>query len=484
MQDPVTIPISSLVASPEAPGEIAAFLDRNLPEQGLFAGRTLPGSRASWRIGLEAFPLPRSAVDTLVELGPALLAFYRAANRLYLQARKGKAPEFVTRYLDSNKPDFLLRASAMGRFKNQLPFVLRPDILVGPKNWAITELDSVPGGIGLTACLAELYAARGADIIGGAEGMIHRFAEGMKAAMPNHGPELCAIVVSEESQDYRHEMTWLAERLCEIGLPCVPCAPEDLRFHSDAVWVPSGEGQEQQLGLVYRFFELFDWDNVDPDHLLLEAVRKRQVAMTPPIKPHLEEKALLALFHAPGLRAWWRSELSPDHHQLLLSMIPPTWVVDPTPLPPAASIDGLEIDGNPATSFDQLKELTQRQRNLILKVSGFSPLSWGAKGVVVGHDLPQEEWSQVLQQALDAHQTSPYVLQPFFHSRKFNVPFFDFEAQSERSMSGRVRLCPYYMVDEEQDQVHLTGALATICPDDKKLLHGMQDAVMVPCRLQ
>ena len=42
----------------------------------------------------------------------------------------------------------------------------------------------------------------------------------------------------------------------------------------------------------------------------------------------------------------------------------------------------------------------------------------------------------------------------------------------------RLRLCPYYLVTGEK--VELQGALATLCPMDKKLIHGMQDAVLVP----
>jgi hypothetical protein len=46
-------------------------------------------------------------------------------------------------------------------------------------------------------------------------------------------------------------------------------------------------------------------------------------------------------------------------------------------------------------------------------------------------------------------------------------------------MRGRVRLCPYFFVGEKSTT--LGGALATICPDDKKLLHGMRDAILAPC---
>ena len=42
----------------------------------------------------------------------------------------------------------------------------------------------------------------------------------------------------------------------------------------------------------------------------------------------------------------------------------------------------------------------------------------------------------------------------------------------------RLRLCPYYLVTG--DKVELHGALATLCPVDKKLIHGMEDAVLIP----
>ena len=58
----------------------------------------------------------------------------------------------------------------------------------------------------------------------------------------------------------------------------------------------------------------------------------------------------------------------------------------------------------------------------------------------------------------------------------------DFEATTVRSFSARVRLCPYYFV--VGDDARLGGILATVCPADKKILHGMPDAVMAPCCVQ
>ena len=48
-------------------------------------------------------------------------------------------------------------------------------------------------------------------------------------------------------------------------------------------------------------------------------------------------------------------------------------------------------------------------------------------------------------------------------------------------MKARVRLCPYYFIPQGTEQVHLAGVLATVCPADKKILHGMKDAIMLPC---
>ena len=88
------------------------------------------------------------------QLGPQLLSFYRALNRLYLDSVRGIQPAWVAGYLDQGKPEGLLTYSRMKRFRDQLPAVIRPDIIPTQDGMVITELDSVPGGIGLTGVLA------------------------------------------------------------------------------------------------------------------------------------------------------------------------------------------------------------------------------------------------------------------------------------------------------------------------------------------
>jgi hypothetical protein len=51
------------------------------------------------------------------------------------------------------------------------------------------------------------------------------------------------------------------------------------------------------------------------------------------------------------------------------------------------------------------------------------------------------------------------------------------------TLQVRARLRPYHFVSGEGDAAwpQLGGVLATICPADKKIIHGMTDAIMVPC---
>jgi hypothetical protein len=101
--------------------------------------------------------------------------------------------------------------------------------------------------------------------------------------------------------------------------------------------------------------------------------------------------------------------------------------------------------------------------------------------VYVGHDLPASEWAEAIELALASFATHPFILQRFEKSKPVEGRYFDFEANEVRSFNARVRLCPYYFV--AGDATKLGGILATVCPANKKLLHGMPEAVMVPCRL-
>ncbi|HOY57343.1 MAG TPA: hypothetical protein PK640_04290 [Verrucomicrobiota bacterium] len=130
-----------------------------LPPGGMFAGMR-------WRIAPASFPLDRALAADLERLGRVLLQFNRAVNLLYRQSVAGKQPAWVAEWLDRGKPSELIAWQRHPSFKNDLPRVIRPDLLLTDDGYVITELDSVPGGIGLTAWLNRTYAALESSYLG------------------------------------------------------------------------------------------------------------------------------------------------------------------------------------------------------------------------------------------------------------------------------------------------------------------------------
>ena len=427
--------------------ERVAAVERAVPQEGLFAEK-------DWLISPTALPLTAKAVDELERLGYRLGLFVRACNLLYQQSVRGKQPAWIADYLDRGKPADLRETARSSELRDDLPRVLRPDLVLTESGWTIAELDNVPGGIGLTGWLNQTYAALGEDVIGGAAGMI----DGFRSILPG-GAE---ILVSEEAATYRPEMEWLAR---QAG---------DGYVVKDATARP--EGSREAPRNVYRFFELFDLPNIPGSAELMRRAMDGEVRVTPPFKAYLEEKMWFALFWLRPLRDFWRRELTERHFLKLQEVIPYTWLMDPAPLPHHAVIPLLEIH-----DWEELKHFSQKQRELILKISGFSETAWGSRGVELGTDLPQGEWAASIGRALREFETHPHIVQKFHKGRLIEHPYRDRDGEMKR-MQGRVRLCPYYFVYD--GTTHLRGTLATICPADKKLLHGMKDAILVPGRVE
>ena len=411
------------------------------PSGGLFAEK-------SWRWSPKPLGLSGREIEELEKLGHRLWLFQKACNDLYALSAEGRQPAWVAALLDRGKPPELVELSRERRFRNEVPLVLRPDLILTDSGWVMSELDSVPGGIGLTDWFNQTYAGFGFPVVGGAAGM----RDGFAAIAPG-----ADILVSKEAQTYRPEMEWLAAN------------------NGQRVLDAEGYGARPELNpVVYRFFELFDLPNLPDIESLQAACLEGRVRMTPPWKPQLEEKLWMALFWMRPLRDFWRRSLSERHFQALQRVIPRTWVVDPTPLPPQAEIPDLGVQ-----SFLEVANFSQRDRELVLKASGFSERAWGARSVVIGSDEPQAVWRGALQNALEAFSEHPHVLQRFHKARVVSHMVFGQESPHPvEPFPAKVRLCPYYFAVE--DRVRLGGVLATLCPPDKKILHGMRDAVLAP----
>ncbi|MEO5960576.1 MAG: hypothetical protein ABIZ49_00350, partial [Opitutaceae bacterium] len=468
----------------------------SLAAQPLFEDKT-------WQLSPDAWVLTAEQVAQLEAIGAACLEFQQALETLYLRSAAGKnllrnkpllAP-WVADYLDRGKPAALAAHARDPKNRGAFPPVLRPDLLLTDEGFVLTELDSVPGGIGLTAFLNRLYAGaaapspRPADersqgaaspILGADDAMIKNFHASLAAFRPGVRNPLIALIVSDEAATYRPEMEWLAQQLQIMGKRVFCLRPEDI-FPLENSLFYDADGNPEKIDILYRFFELFDLENIRTQKFIFEAWTAGEVAIAPPMRHFQEEKLALALFHHHLLTDFWAEALSGRALKILRTLIPPSWIVDPAPLPPGAVLDAPRAGGRALNDWRDLSGASQKERDLIIKISGYHETAWGARSVVLGSDSSREEWQAAVESAIAMAPTNLHVLQTYKKPRRERHRLFQPTITGEtnrevpiRDADGRLRLCPYYFLIE--GTARLSGALATFCPPDKKIIHGMQDA--------
>lgn len=463
-----------------------------LAAQPLFEDKT-------WQLSPEAWPLTTDQVAQLEAIGAACLEFHQALETLYLRSAAGKnllrnkpllAP-WVADYLDRGKPAELVAHARDPKNRGAFPTVLRPDLLLTDEGFVLTELDSVPGGIGLTAFLNRLYSEGSATapeaILGHGDAMIRNFHGSLAALRPGVANPLIALIVSDEAATYRPEMEWLAHQLQLLGKRVFCLKPEDIFPLENSLYYDS-DGNPEKIDVLYRFFELFDLENVRTKKFIFEAWNAGEVAIAPPMRAFQEEKLTLALFHHHRLQDFWTETLSDRALKWLRALIPPSWIIDPAPLPPGAVLDGPRVGGRALKDWRDLSSASQKERDLIIKISGYHETAWGARSVVLGSDCSREEWQAGVEHAIELAPTSLHILQAYKKPRRIEHPLYDVHAApagastapvAAVTKAGRLRLCPFYFLVGGRAQ--LSGALATFCPPDKKIIHGMTDAALLPC---
>lgn len=122
----------------------------------------------------------------------------------------------------------------------------------------------------------------------------------------------------------------------------------------------------------------------------------------------------------------------------------------------------------------------KKERHLIIKISGYHETAWGARSVTLGSDCSRSEWEDAIWQAVTMAETSLHILQTYEKPMRLRHPVYRDDGTTYL-MEGRTRLCPYYFVNDQSQKAELHGILATHCPADKKIIHGMKDAALLPC---
>jgi hypothetical protein len=448
----------------------------------------------SWQLSPSAWPLTADQVAQLEAIGGACFEFHQALETLYLRSAAGKnllrnkpllAP-WVADYLDRGKPAQLIAHARDPKNRGAFPTVLRPDLLLTDDGFALTELDSVPGGIGLTAFLNRLYGGeKDHAVLGHGDAMVKNFHASLAALRPELTNPLIALAVSDEAATYRPEMEWLALQLQLMGKRVFCVRPDDIFPLGPSVCIDV-DGNPEKIDVIYRFFELFDLANVKTARFIFDAWAAGEVSIGPPMRHFQEEKLSLALFHHHLLQEFWAEALSGRALKLLRALIPLSWIIDPAPLPPGAVLDGPRIGGRALNDWRELAGASQKERDLIIKISGYHETAWGARSVILGSDCSREEWQQGVERALELARENLHILQIYRKPRRIDHAVYEPSSSGNGAFesvnhAGRLRLCPYYFVIGGKPR--LSGALATFCPPDKKIIHGMQDAALLPARM-
>jgi hypothetical protein len=402
------------------PLERAHYVRDHLASDGLFTEKTQ-------HIAPKSFALSSTHVELIEKLGLVLHRFNQACNLLYRQSVAGKAHPWVAPLLDAGKPPEMIALARHDKVKGHVAAVICPDLILTGDGFALSELEPVPGGIGLTAWLGETYTALGDTVLGGKDGMRTGF-----ESILNGGE----VLISRERADQRPGMEWL------IG-------KDRVRLVED--YTPSDRP-------AYRLFDALDFPSLPK---FKEAWQPGQSPLTPPLKPYLEEKLWLALFWSRPLQGFWRQEVGENGQKLLQKIIPYSWVLDPAPLPPYAIIPELNIQ-----SWEEMTRFPREERELVLKISGFHP---DARGVHVGSEMSDAEWAAQVRAALAEFSSRPRVLQRFV---KGTITDHEFVTEKDEivAIKGTTRVSPYYFV--VNDRVSLGGVRVSVSAE------GSRDAII------
>lgn len=439
----------------------------------------------SWQLSPTPLELPTEIVNELNPIGEACFEFLAAINKLYQASKANKSilrnksftVPWVADYFERGKPKIILEHSNLELLKSPTPKIIRLDLLLTEGGVALTEIEVIPGGIGFTGFLHALYQNKD-ELVGSSQAMINGFYESMAKLMPNEHNPVIVLAVSHESETYRPEFQWLAQELKTSGKQ-VYCIDPEIIYYEDSKLKFVNNEKIIEINVIYRFFELFDLKNISTSSIIMEAIEKQEVIVSPPFKPIFEEKLCLALFHHYQLQDYWKETLTKTSLQLLKKIIPLTWIIDPTPFGPNAILNGPIINNKFLKSWEELGQATQKHRNYIIKVSGFHEKAWGARSVTLGSDCSQEDWLKKIKEAVQSCKDNPFILQEFKKPKRIMHPIYN-ETGTIVMQSGRVRLCPYYM--KNNAEITVKGILATICPADKKIIHGMTVATFIPCK--
>ena len=401
----------------------------------------------------DSFELPESIKSEMNEYGIAIQSYYWACKSLIKQLPVGHR---WLDYLGHSKPEWMLNIENQEERGHAF---LRPDLIPTDSDPVVTEIESSPFGLALSHFLAKTYRKVGESALGSEDELIQIIRNGL-APDADDKEGLYALMYTAHTSKYKGQLEYLAQQLRMIGMDAVVIQSDSTKKDDNGVLTYNG----RSLKGVYRGFYLHESVK---NPILRDVLESQTLTVFPPVLPRLEEKALMGMLFDPEFEDYFQGELGAKSFSILKRIFPKTWIMDkkfkPTNFP-----YGIK-------EWEDFSNLSRRQRQYVLKVSGFSNESSWAKGVTFMGRLSKDRCDAIIKRALDSDDT--YVIQEFRKGIKFKHPYFDFHARMLKTMHGRVRLTPYYSVQDGK----LLTAKATMC-ENTDYVHAMVDSINVPVK--
>ena len=102
-----------------------------------------------WKFSPQPWVLSKREWRAVEGMGHVLARFQQACDEVYRRSAAGSLPGWIAELLDTGKPTWMVDVQRKAGKLGQRPRVIRPDLLLGEDGFALTELDSVPGGMGI-----------------------------------------------------------------------------------------------------------------------------------------------------------------------------------------------------------------------------------------------------------------------------------------------------------------------------------------------
>lgn len=332
--------------------------------------------------------------------------------------------------------------------------VARPDLhYTSERNVFASENDEMPGGLPDLIHLDHAYGIN-ADRWEGAFNWLTK--EGA----------LLFVVSNNWSKCYIPENVWLVEWLRNRNYPVKITTTdnlEDLSLNGEVRF------KGEKVSVIWRQFPIFETEGKLTE--LVRAANDGVIKMVPEFG-HFGNKTWFSIFRSHEMD--FKELLSDEEFQIMDEVLPDSRLIIPGKENASFPFRILEIE---IADLADLKNLKASLRNeLVLKVAGANILSARSYGVLMGHDLPIEDWRRWINERVSLKQ--PFIVQRRAETSVEHIPVFNTKINRPEAFPCRVLIRPWRINGS------LVSASACAVPSNTLRIHGRVDMAVLPIQFE